>query len=155
MRAPRPVFRMPREIMMDTPISQMSGLAKLDSASLTAASGLSLVTPVTATSMMATIDSAPIGIALPIIAAITPTNIAKRCHACGVTPAGTGTANQISSANPTATAAGSGLKPSLSIRELLFLLGWRTRNGAGGKKRDRRTIRLPCRFCNRITKKCG
>ena len=62
------------------------------------------------------------GIALPIIAAITPTNIASRCQACGVTPAGTGTANQISSANPTATAAGSGLKPSLAMMELLFCL---------------------------------
>ena len=140
---------MPREIMMDTPISQISGLAKLDSASLIAASGLSLVTPVNATSITATIDNAPMGIALPIIAAITPTNIARRCHACGVTPVGTGMTNQISRASPTATAAGTGLKPSLSMGTLLSR-GIR-RPPVFGKSGIRQTIRLPRRFGKRKT----
>ena len=98
--------------MMEAPISQMSGLAKLDSASLMAASGWLVVTPVSATSMMAIMDSAPIGMALPMMAAITPVNMASRCHACGVTPAGTGTRNQMANASPTAMLIGTGLKPN-------------------------------------------
>ena len=120
MRAPRPVLMMPREIMIDTPISQISGLAKLDSASAMAPPGVALVTPVTATSAMATMDSAPIGIALPMMAAMVATNSASRCQALAVTPAGTGMTNQMISAIATATAAGSGLKPmrcSLSWRQ--------------------------------------
>ena len=115
MRAPSPVFSSPREIMMEAPINQISGLAKLESASLMAFSGASAVTPVTATSVMATIDSAPMGMALPMMAAITPTNIASRCQARGVTPCGTGMANAISSASASAMPAGKSLKPSLSF----------------------------------------
>ena len=111
MRAPRPVLMMPREIMIDTPISQMSEFEKLLSASAMAPDGLSLVTPVTATSATAIIDSAPMGMALPMMAAMVPTNSASRCQALGVTPSGTGMTNQISSAIATAMAAGSGLKP--------------------------------------------
>ena len=78
-----------------------------------ASAGFSAVTPVTATNMMAIIDNAPIGITLPIIAAITPTNNANKCHACGVTSFGAGITNQINNVKPTAIAAGMGLKPSL------------------------------------------
>ena len=86
MRAPSPVLMMPREIMIDTPISQISELEKLLSASAIAPAGVLLVTPVTATNVTATIDSAPIGIALPIMAAMVPTNNASRCQAFCVTP---------------------------------------------------------------------
>ena len=111
MREPKPVFRMPREIIIATPINQISGLEKLLKASFIASAGFSAVTPVIATSIIAIIERAPIGIALPIIAAITPTNIANKCHACGVTPSGTGMTNQISKAKPSAIAVGKGLKP--------------------------------------------
>ncbi len=66
---------------MEIPINQINGFAKLLKASFIASLGLSLVTPVTATNVIASIAIAPIGIALPIIAAITPINIASRCHA--------------------------------------------------------------------------
>ena len=107
MRAPSPVLSSPREIMMDTPISQISGSAKELSASRMAAAGLSAVTPVTATSVMARMDSAPMGMTLPMMAAITPTNMASRCHAWGLTPAGAGI-SQMPSASATAMAAGMG-----------------------------------------------
>ena len=54
-----------------------------------------LVTPVAATSAIAIIDTAPIGKALPIIAAIVPTNSANKCQALGSTPWGTGITNQM------------------------------------------------------------
>ena len=126
MRAPRPVFKIPREIIIEIPISQISGSANELNASLIAISAGFLiglpsapnsgtVTCVTATSITAIIDNAPIGIALPIIAAITPTNIDNKCQACGVTPSGTGMTNQINNAKPSAIAAGMGLKPILFI----------------------------------------
>ena len=78
-------FQNPREIIIEIPISQISGSANELNASLIAISAGFLiglpsapnsgtVTCVTATSITAIIDNAPIGIALPIIAAITPTN---------------------------------------------------------------------------------
>ena len=97
--------------MMATPISQISGLPKLLKASAMALPGLSLVTPVIATSIMAMMDIAPIGIALPIMAAITPTNIANKCQACGETPSGIGIINQMIKPNASAMAEGMGLNP--------------------------------------------
>ena len=123
-----------REIMIATPISQISGLAKLLSASAIAVAGLSLVTPVTATSAIASTDSAPIGIALPMIAAIVPTNSASRCQASGVTPSGTGTTNQISRPIATATAIGIGLNPKIVLLVVLSLCS-RERGGHSGRGR--------------------
>ena len=119
MRAPSPVLMSAREIMIATPMSQISGLAKLLSASAMATAGLSLVTPVSATSAIARIDSAPIGMALPMIAAMVATNSASRCQAFGATPSGTGMTNQMSRPMAQATAAGTGLNP------IGFLLGLR------------------------------
>ncbi|PRD29864.1 UNVERIFIED_CONTAM: yjdF [Trichonephila clavipes] len=82
---------------MEIPINQINGFEKLLNASFIAPDGLSFVTPVTATKVIAMIAIAPIGMAFPIMAAITPTNIANKCQAFGSTPAGTGTANQIMS----------------------------------------------------------
>ena len=62
------------------------------------------------------IGSAPIGMALPMMATMVPTNSASRCQALAVTPSGTGMTNQISRPIATATAAGSGLKPISSPR---------------------------------------
>lgn len=45
-----------------------------------------LVTPVIATRAIATIDNAPIGMALLIIATIVPTKIASKCQALSLTP---------------------------------------------------------------------
>ena len=115
---------MPREIIMEIPMSQISGSPKELSASLMATvagfliglpsgSSSGTVTLVMATSIMARIDSAPMGMALPMMAAITPTNSANRCQALGVTPCGTGMTNQINSVSTTATAIGMGLNPSL------------------------------------------
>ncbi|MND82397.1 hypothetical protein D3C80_742260 [compost metagenome] len=73
--------------------------------------GLSLVTPVTATKVIAIIAIAPIGIALPMIAAITPTNIANKCHASGSTPAGTGITNQINNVINKEISVGRALNP--------------------------------------------
>ena len=73
-----------------------------------------------------------------------------RRHACGH---GNGKPNQ--QRQPHRHGGGQRFETELVHNGTPFLLGWRTRNGACGKKRDRRTIRLPCRFCNRITKKCG
>ena len=115
MRAPSPVLISAREIMIAAPISQISGFAKLLSASPMAAAGLSLVTPVSATSVIARIDSAPIGMALPMMAAIVATNSASRCQAFGATPSGTGMTNQISRPIAQATAAGISLKPMVVV----------------------------------------
>ena len=107
---------MPREIMIDTPISQISEFEKLLSASAMAPPAVSLVTRVSATSAIATIDSAPIGMALPMMAAMVPTNSASRCQASDVTPSGTGTTNQINRPSAMAMAVGSGLNPMGSPR---------------------------------------
>ena len=106
MRAPRPVLIRPREIMMEMPISQIRELEKPLRASAMAPPGLALVTPVMATRAMATMDRAPMGMALPMIAAMVPMNRARRCQALGVTPWGTGMTNQISSVMAMATKAG-------------------------------------------------
>src|SRR5574344_263423 len=111
MRAPSPVLMMPREIMIDTPISQISELEKLLRASFMAPAAFSLVTPVTATSAMAMMDSAPMGSALPMMAAMVPTNSASKCQALGVTPSGTGMMKPMTSHRANAIAVGKGLKP--------------------------------------------
>jgi hypothetical protein len=86
-------------------ISQISGLAKPLSASAMAPSGLpGRVTSVMATSAIAITETAPIGKALPMMAAMVPVNSASRCQASGVTFSGTGITNQISA--PTEMAVG-------------------------------------------------
>ena len=134
MREPSPVLMMPREIMIDTPISQISELEKLLSASAMAPAGLSLVTSVIATRAMATIDSAPIGMALPMMAAMVATNSASRCHALGATPSGTGMTNQISRPMPTAMAMEVGLNPMRLSPDS----GWAARAGREVTPRARR-----------------
>ena len=79
---------------MAIPINQISEFENPLSASFIASDGLSLVTPVKATSVIASTAIAPIGIALPIIATIVPTNSANKCHAFNDTPSGGGTINQ-------------------------------------------------------------
>ena len=99
--------------MIDTPISQISGLAKLDNASFMASLALppsATVIPVTATKVIAKIDKAPMGIALPIIAAITPTNNASKFQAWSVTPSGVGI-KRIVTERAMAMTNGMGLKP--------------------------------------------
>ena len=73
-------------MMMAIPIIQMSELLRLLKASLVASAAFSLVTPVSATKVMPKIAMAPIGMALPMMPAMMPTNNAKRCHASGDTP---------------------------------------------------------------------
>src|SRR5450631_2600415 len=98
MRLPKPVLFNDNDTITAATISQMSGLAKPLSESVSAAAGLpGLVTPVMATSAMAMTAKAPIGIALPMMATMVPVNKANRCHALGVTPAGTGMTNQMTS----------------------------------------------------------
>src|SRR5215469_7936065 len=110
MRRPSPVLVTAAATITATTISQMSGLANPLSASTTAAAGLSgLVTPVSATSAMAIMDREPSGIALLMMPMMVPMNSANRCHALGVTPAGAGTANQMTSVRPTTARAGMGL----------------------------------------------
>src|SRR5258705_9205189 len=88
----------------------MSGLANPLSESTRAAAGLpGLVTPVIATSAIAITDSEPSGIALLMMPTMVPMNSANRCQALGVTPAGTGTTNQMASVRHTTTAQGTGL----------------------------------------------
>ncbi|VDY35830.1 Uncharacterised protein [Morganella morganii] len=102
------LFRL-RETIIETPISQISSLEKPLRASASAAfAEPGLVTPVRATRAIATMETAPIGIALPIIAAIVPTKSASRCQALGSTPSGTGTANQIIQVIRTAIKEGTG-----------------------------------------------
>src|SRR3989338_7742325 len=115
MRAPSPVLIRPREIMMEMQISQISELEKPLRASAMAALGLALVTPVMATKAMAIMARAPMGMALPMIAAMVPMNMANRCHALAETPAGTGMTNQMTSAMPTATQAGTIFSDSLAM----------------------------------------
>jgi hypothetical protein len=78
---------------------------------------LSLVTPLAATIAMAIIEMAPMGIALPIIAAIVPTKIASISQASEVRPSGSGIASHISRVIATAIAVGKGLKGSVGIVE--------------------------------------
>ena len=102
-------------MMMAIPIIQINELLRLLRASLVASAAFSLVTPVSATKVMPKIAIAPMGMALPMMPAMMPTNNAKRCHASGDTPCGTGMTNQIISVSASATAAGIGLKPMLSL----------------------------------------
>src|SRR5471030_3228871 len=107
--------------MMEIPISQIRLFEKPRNASLSAAVGLpGLVTPVSATSAMAMMEMAPMGRALPIIAAIVPTNSARRCHALGVTSCGAGITNQIISVIIIAIREGTGF--SGVIRSIIFSL---------------------------------
>ena len=104
---------------MARPISQISGLEKPERASETAPLELSgLVTPVSATTVMAMIARAPMRMVLPMMAAMVATKIASRCQASGLTPSGTGITNQSASPRVTETRAGSGLNASIS--ELLW-----------------------------------
>lgn len=108
--------------MIEKPISQISWLEKPLSASSSAAPGLpGLVTPVTATRAMAITETAPIGIALPMMAMMVPINSASSCQALGATPSGTGMRNQMISVAARAHREGSGLSGvSLSITFPLF-----------------------------------
>src|SRR5690606_36774804 len=105
----------PREIMIEMPISQISEFENPLSASAIAADGLSLVTPVIATSVIAMMECAPIGMNLPMIAAIVPMNSASICQALGLTPSGTGITDQITRVIATATIAGTGMNDSTLI----------------------------------------
>ena len=82
------------EVIDEHYLNQINELEKPLNASLIAPDGLSLVTPVNATEVIAKIAMAPIGIALPIMATTVPINKASKCHAFSVTPCGGGTANQ-------------------------------------------------------------
>ena len=81
--------------MMEKPINQISGLENPLKASAIAPPGFGLVTPVNATSAIAITPIAPIGNALPMIAAMVAIKSANKCQALGLTPAGTGMTNQI------------------------------------------------------------
>ena len=94
MRVPSPVLSKPREIMMAIPIIQISVLFRLLNASLAAwADGFLMglpsapisgtVTCNSATMVIASTAIAPMGMALPMMPAITPINSASRCHALG------------------------------------------------------------------------
>src|SRR5450631_813246 len=110
MRFPKPVLFNDKDTITAATISQMSGLANPLRESVSACAGLpGLVTPVMATSAMAMTANAAMGIALPMIATIVPVNRANRCHALGVTPAGTGMTNQMTSVSTITNAVGSGL----------------------------------------------
>src|SRR5665647_1308046 len=114
---PNPVLVKATAIIMAMAINQINGLEKPLKASAIAPSGLpGRVTSVIATKEMATIDKAPIGMALPMMAAMVPINNASKCHASGLTLSGTGMTNQIRRAMPIATAVGMGLG-----REGLFI----------------------------------
>ncbi len=102
---------MPREIIIEIPINQIKGLEKMLSASLILASGVSAVTPVTATKAIPIIDKAPIGIALAIMAVIIPINIAKSVHPSANTSSGTGMTKRMTKATAREIIAGIGLKP--------------------------------------------
>src|SRR5690606_26852990 len=82
-----------------------------------------LVTWVIATSEIAITDSAPIGIALPMIAAMVATNSASRCQASGLTWAGAGITNQIKRPMPRATADGISLGREDSVMASPFGFG--------------------------------
>jgi hypothetical protein len=60
---------------------------------------------------MAIIEIAPIGMALPIMAAITPINMANRSHALAETSCGTGMKNQIIRVSDTEIMVGMSLNP--------------------------------------------
>src|SRR3954451_9193814 len=110
MRRPSPVLVTASATITATTINQISGLANPLSASTTAAAGLpGLVTPVIATSVIAMTDNEPSGIALLMMPTMVPMNSANRCQAFGVTPAGIGTRNQMTSVRQTTSAQGMGL----------------------------------------------
>src|SRR5512133_4022495 len=114
MRVPNPVLVRATEIITAMAINQIKGLAKPLKASSMAPAGLpGRVTCVMATRDMATIDNAPIGMTLPMMAAMVPMNSASRCQALGLTLSGTGTTNQIRRVMPTAMAVGIGLGRAL------------------------------------------
>lgn len=76
---------------MEIPINQIRSLENpLNASPIAALVELGLVTPVTATNAIAIIETAPIGSALPIMAAIVPTKRANKCQALGSTPSGMG-----------------------------------------------------------------
>src|SRR5690554_935464 len=95
--------------MMATAISQMRGLLKLLSAFLIVMAGSGLVTWLIATNITAMIEIAPNGIALPIMAAIVPTNRASMSQPSSETLVGWGK-HQIATPINTAIVAGRGLK---------------------------------------------
>src|SRR5687768_17085152 len=129
MRRPSPVLVTASATITAITISQISGLAKPDSASASAATGLpGLVTPVITSSAIARIDSAPSGIALPMNATMVPTNSASRCQALGETPPGTGLTNQISGVTANTTADGT------SLRSLRYCIG--SSRAQNGRVRD-------------------
>ncbi|BET79821.1 hypothetical protein GBFDFA_03015 [Edwardsiella anguillarum] len=103
--------------MIEMPISQIRALEKPLRASFNAAAGFpGAVTPVRATSAIATTETAPIGSALPIMAAMVPTNSASSCQALALTPAGAGIINQRVRVIASAIRAGRGFNGvSLSI----------------------------------------
>ena len=76
--------------------------------------GVSAVTPVNATKLMAIIANAPIGRALPMIATMVATNKANKCQALSVTPSGVGMTNQMIKPMAIASIVGKGLKGSFS-----------------------------------------
>ena len=80
-----------------------------------ASPGVSPVTPLAATIEIAITEIAPIGMALPMIATIVPTNIASMSQAFGVSPSGKGITSQINRVVATAIAVDQGLKGSVGI----------------------------------------
>ena len=76
--------------------------------------GVSAVTPVNATKLMAIIARAPIGSALPMMATMVATKRANKCQALSVTPAGVGITNQMIRPMAIAIIVGMGLKGSFS-----------------------------------------
>ncbi|MNM99004.1 hypothetical protein D3C81_1115520 [compost metagenome] len=90
MRLPSPVFLRPREIRIATTISQISGLAKLLSASVMAPLDEVDVTCDSETMTMAIMAITPIGMTFKIIARMVVRKIATRPQAFGVKPSGAG-----------------------------------------------------------------
>lgn len=70
---------------------------------------MGLVTPVTAIKVIAIIEIAPIGKALPMMANIVPIKRANNCQALTLTPSGTGIINQIMRVIVIAIKVGNGL----------------------------------------------
>jgi len=97
MRLPNPVFFKPREIRIATTISQISGLAKLLSASVMAPLDEVEVTCDNDTMTIAIIAITPIGITLRMMATMVVRKIATSPQALGVSPAGQGSSNRVTS----------------------------------------------------------
>ena len=109
---------------MDIPINQIRGLAKPLKASLMESLGLFADTQVIATSAIAIIEIAPIGIALPIMAEITPINIANRSQAFAETSCGIGMRNQIIRVSDTEIMVGMSLNPIESYSKNIVIMGF-------------------------------